>query len=240
VIASASDSFHVVMTGRNLSKVDAAKSEIAASGIKGVISTLQLDVTDDESISKAAVLVEKKFGRLDVLVNNAGVAMGDPDLRTRYRKTFDTNVLGPALVADAFRPLLLKSEKPYSIYVSSIVGSSTMAADPNSRTYHSPYKNAWTYRASKSALNMIAILEAVDFRDTKLKVFALCPGLVVTGLRGKSEPAKTAGGAAESPEVSGRAILDVILGKRDADAGGFIHGAGSWGGVVQADGVYPW
>lgn len=85
---------------------------------------MQLDVTDEKSIEAAAAHVERQFGRLDVLVNNAGVGNMDPEIKTRFQLCLATNVTGPAMVAAAFRPLLLKSQNPYSIYVSS--GASTL------------------------------------------------------------------------------------------------------------------
>jgi len=86
------------------------------------------------------------------------------------------------------------------------------------------------YRMSKSALNMYAVQEDRLYRKEGVKVFAMCPGFVVSNLRGTSEEARTGGGHAISPATSGQTMLSIIEGKRDADVGKFVH----------RDGVYPW
>ena len=106
-IASASEVFHVIMAGRSLSKVKSAMSEIETAGIKGSLSTVPLDVTDENSIEQAANSVQETYGRLDVLVNNAAVGSMDPDIKTRMQLCMATNVIGPAVAAAAFRPLLI-------------------------------------------------------------------------------------------------------------------------------------
>ncbi len=229
VLARASKDFHVIMASRALEKAKSAMSEIEATGIKGSLSTVQLDVTDETSIKQAVAYVDQTFGRLDVLVNNAAIGSRDPDIKTRLQLSMDTNVIGPAVLSAALRSLLLKSPKPYSIYVSSGMGSMAMASDPTSNTYRS-LSNGEGYRASKAALNMIALQESIEMDSTALKVFAVCPGFVRSNLRGQSEEARSGWGKAGDPEVSGKIILSIIQGERDADAGKF----------VQKDGVYPW
>jgi NAD(P)-dependent dehydrogenase (short-subunit alcohol dehydrogenase family) len=63
--------------------------------------------------------VRQQFGRLDVLMNNAGASAIGTDIKTGYQLCLDTNVMGPTMVTAAFRPLLLKSQNPYSLYISS-------------------------------------------------------------------------------------------------------------------------
>ena len=67
-------------------------------------------------------------------------------------------------------------------------------------------------------------------KDTPLKIFVICPGLVRSNLRGKNEEAVSAGGRAGDAAESGQLILSIIEGKKDADAGKFLH----------KDGIYPW
>lgn len=71
MIANTSKDFHVIMTGRSLEKVESAKSEIESVGVKGSLSSVQMDVTDEKSIGEAVKYVEKNHGRLDALINNA-------------------------------------------------------------------------------------------------------------------------------------------------------------------------
>ncbi|PLB51336.1 short chain dehydrogenase/reductase [Aspergillus steynii IBT 23096] len=234
VFAGASSKFHIIMACRSLDNANAAKSEIEQqSTTKNTLSTIRLDVTDHQSIRDAASIVQEQFGRLDVLINNAGVSGLSEleDTARRMRLCYETNVVGPAIVSETFRPLLLKSPNPYSIYVTSGVGSLTLAADPNSKTYRGPAKGE-AYRSSKSALNMVALQEWVEVQDQghALKIFMMCPGFVRSNLRGRSEEARSGWGMAGDAEVPGRTALSIAEGERDADVGRFVH----------KDGVFPW
>ena len=99
------------------------------------------------------------FGRLDVLGNNAGVCSMSDDIKTRMKLCLEINGMGPAMVDAAFRPLLLKSQNQYSIYVSS--GASTLVRNAFERPVrHEGVKNSEAYQVSKAALNMFAVVEA--------------------------------------------------------------------------------
>lgn len=223
-----SDSYHVIIAGRNLDKVNAALAEIkGTSGVKGTLSALQIDVTDKASITAAAQQVEKDFGRVDALLNNAGVSSTKDTVAEQLEDVLHTNVIGPARVSETFLPLLLKSKTPYSIYTSSGLGSIGLAAD-TTNPWHGV--DAVAYRMSKSALNMLAVQEAKLLGKQGVKVVVMCPGLVESNLRGTSEEARSAGGQAEPPEVSAKILLSIIEGNRDGDVGKFV-----W-----KDGVYPW
>lgn len=87
-----------------------------------------------------------------------------------------------------------------------------------------------SYKISKAGVNMVAAQEAAEFKSTPLKVFAVCPGLVRSHLRGVSEEKISANGLAGDPMVSGETIFSIIEGKRDEDVGKYVH----------KDGVYPW
>lgn len=202
------------MAGRSQDKIEAAISELGSSPD---LTPLQLDVTDQASITDAASRVSSQFGKLDALINNAGIAPEGPDLATVFQTTFATNVFGPALVSAAFRELLLKSESPYSIYVSSRVGSLSMMAGLDSPMRHKRGGTA-AYRASKSALNMVMLHEQLEVQDTNIKVMAMCPGYVVSNLRGTSHEQRTAGGRAGNPGVSAKLALSILRGERDSDS----------------------
>lgn len=229
VIARASENFHVILACRDLAKADKAVSEITAAGIKGKLSTVQLQVTDEASIEKAAAFVEEKFGRLDVLVNNAAIGVSTfKDMKDKFSRTHETNVVGPYLVSRAFRPLLLKSEAPYSVYVSSGQGSLKIAAEEPKHPFSPP--DGEPYRSSKAGLNMVMVMDSRANKEKGVKVFGMCPGFVVSNLRGTSDEARTGRGHAGDPEVAGQLLLDIIQGKRDADEGKVVH----------KDGVHPW
>jgi len=233
-LISAGTDYHVIIAARSLSKAETAKSEIEAEHVDSAsrISIVQLDVTDNASIARARNFVDKKFGHLDALINNAAIGNSDPDVYTRYKAVMDTNVIGPAVVADVFRPLLLKSSNPYSIFVSSGAGSFGRAIERFEGQREKPPEplNGGAYHVSKAALNMIALREYHQFGDKGLKVFAMNPGFVVSNLRGTSEELRTGWGKAGPVSVSGEIMLSILDGKRDEDVGKLI-----W-----KDGVYPW
>jgi NAD(P)-dependent dehydrogenase (short-subunit alcohol dehydrogenase family) len=142
----------------------------------------------------------------------------------------DVNAVGPAVVAAAFRPMLLKSENPYSIFVSSGAGSMGRSSDPTQPLYRGGLPNGGAYRASKAALNMIALQEFIEFGEMGLKVFAMSPGFVKSNLRGTSEEEISGWGGAGDPIVAGETMLKIVRGERDADVGK----------LVTKDGIYPW
>jgi NAD(P)-dependent dehydrogenase (short-subunit alcohol dehydrogenase family) len=230
-LAAAPENYHVVVTGRSLQKAQTAAADIKASlGRDDVaLTALELDVTSQPSIDAAAAAVKDKFGRLDVLVNNAGIQSLHPDLATSFRDTLATNTIGPALVSAAFRPLLLAAPAPWHLYVGSITSSLTQLTDSESwmRTTDA---GTVAYRASKAALNMVAMHEQLETQESALQVRVLCPGFVVSNLRGTSEEARTGGGRAGDPDNSARLVLSILRGERDADADK----------LIEQKGVSPW
>ena len=231
VIAQASEIYHVIIASRTLQKAETAKIELESLGVNAEqLSTVKLEVTDEQSIEQAAAFVQDKFGRLDVLINNAAVGSRGDKVKTRFQESMDVNVVGPAVTADHFRPLLLKSKNPYSIYVSSGQGSfGQLAGKPE--VYNRGPPKGEAYRVSKAALNMIAVCESMEYGPLGLKVFAMCPGLVRSKLRGPSEEEQSAWGHAGDATVSGETLLSIVQGKRDADVGKLVYKNG---------GVYPW
>ena len=215
------------MACRSVEKGKAAAEDIKATGIPGSVSSIQLDVTDQDSIVAAEKYVKEKFGVVDVLVNNAGIYSQAPDLKTQLETTFNTNTIGAALMSHAFEPLLLKSKRGYLIHIGSGLGSMTEAGDPNRFDYKLP---ATAYRMSKAALSMLAVQDSKELGPRGVKVFIACPGLVRSSLRGEAEEQISAGGSAVDPSVSAQLMLSIIQGHRDADAGKFLH----------KDGVYHW
>ena len=234
ILTSASTDYHVIIAARSLSKAQTAKSEIEAENGNSAsrLSIVQLDVTDGASITRARDFVEKEFGYLDALINNAAVANSDPDVYTRYRAVMDTNVIGPAVVADVFRPLLLKSSNPYSIFVSSGAGSfgRTVERLKGQREKPPEPRIGGAYHVSKAALNMIALREHAAFAEKGLKVFAMSPGFVVSNLRGTSEELRSGWGKAGPATVPGEFMLSILNGERDEDVGK----------LIRKDGVDDW
>ncbi|CRG92402.1 hypothetical protein PISL3812_09461 [Talaromyces islandicus] len=235
VIASSSSNYHVIMACRSSSAGQEALDEIKGSSsvpVKGTVSLLRLDVADEASIAAAKISVENEFGRLDVLINNAGIGSVAPGTHTKesLHHVFDTNVFGPILMIQAFESLLEKStysKGPYLIQVSSGLGSFALASNAKD-PFH---KNSFgTYRMSKATLNMVTLQSHIQLGAKGFKVFAFCPGLVVSNLRGKTEEARSGWGMAGDPKVSGQGILNIIEGNRDDVVGKFVH----------KDGLYEW
>ncbi|MFE3192410.1 SDR family oxidoreductase [Nocardia sp. NPDC059240] len=142
-----------------------------------------LDVTDDASVTAAARLIEDRAGRLDVLVNNAGVTGGMPQAPTEVdpatvRIAVETNVIGVIRVTNAMLPLLRRSPSPRIVNMSSTVGSLTLQSDL--AAVIGPLSAA--YSPSKSFLNAVTIQYAKELRDTNILINAACPGFVATDL----------------------------------------------------------
>lgn len=197
------------------------------------MSFLQLDITSDSSIAEAAKKIEADFGVIDVLVNNAGFtrefSLTGPNKETRenFHQIFDTNVFGHALLTMALEPLLKKSKDPRIINVTSSLGSLAYRED------HSRMDSVVThdaYRMSKAALDMLSLSQRWYYREWA-KVWAYCPGWVVTNLTGEDDRENRAKAGAESSETSAQGILDIVEGKRDEETGSLVTRFGK---------VHPW
>jgi NAD(P)-dependent dehydrogenase (short-subunit alcohol dehydrogenase family) len=164
---------------------DARRGAAAAAGLDGDVTVLPLDVTSDESVASAAKEVESRYGRLDVLVNNAGIVgplvaaldTGAEEMLACYA----TNVFGPVRVTRAFVPLLRRSAAPRIVMVSSGMGSLTITGDPERLESQIV---ALTYPSSKAALNMIMSQYARALPEFRIN--AADPGYTATDLNGHS------------------------------------------------------
>jgi NAD(P)-dependent dehydrogenase (short-subunit alcohol dehydrogenase family) len=207
----------VIIGSRDELRGKKAADQLRAEGIKA--ESVELDVTDDASISRAAEFVERTFERLDILVNNAGImkdafdrAPSDQDLDT-WRRTFDTNLFGVVAVTKAFLPLLRKSEAGRIVNVSSILGSMAANVDPQSTFYNFKIP---AYNISKTALNAWTVHLAYELKDTNIKVNSAHPGFVKTDLHGVDAPLTPSEGAETSVRL---ALLP-----NDGPSGSFSHG----------------
>ena len=210
--------FAVLLGARDVPKGEAAAKLLRADGIDA--RAVKLDVTKADDIAAVARMVESKFGKLDVLVNNAGVMLekgwtqnttSTTDLE-KLRATFDANVFAVVAVTNALLPMLRKAEAARIVNVSSILGSVSYQATPGSPTYGT---KLLAYNASKAALNMFTIHLAHELRGTKIKVNSAHPGWVKTDLGGSAAPMSAADGAVTEVQL---ATLP-----EDGPTGGFFH-----------------
>ena len=195
---------HVLLAGRDRAKASAAADTLRKQGLD--VEPIALDVADNASIATAAAEVEAKYGRLDILINNAGIMIDDtskaPSQQSlgNWRKTFDTNVFGLIAVTQGFLPLLHKSNAGRIVNVSSLLGSITQHADPSSTIYD--YKAPVSYNVSKSTVNAWTVQLAYELRNSAIKVNTIHPGHVKTDMGGDAAPMEIADGAKSSVELA--------------------------------------
>ncbi|MFF4780006.1 SDR family oxidoreductase [Streptomyces griseorubiginosus] len=198
-----------------------AVAKLRAAGADAFV--VPLDVTDDESVTAAARLVEERAGRLDVLVNNAGIAGGWPeepstiDLET-VRRLVETNVMGVIRVTNAMLPLLRRSAHPRIVNQSSHVGSLTLQTTPGVDLGGI----SGAYAPTKSFLNAVTIQYAKELSGTNILINNACPGYVATDLNGFS--------GTRTPEQG--AAIAVRLAALPDD--------GPTGQIFDDSGVVPW
>lgn len=206
---------------RDATRRDAAVAKLRAAGVDAF--GVPLDVTDDASVTAAAGLLDERAGRLDVLVNNAGVTGGLPQAPTVVdpaivRTAVETNVIGVIRVTNAMLPLLRRSTSPRIVNMSSTVGSLTRQTTPGAET--GPISAA--YAPSKTFLNSVTIQYAKELRDTNILINAACPGYTATDLNGYR--------GYRTPEQGAAIAIQLATLPDDGPTGGFFEDAG----------VVPW
>lgn len=160
---------------------DEHRGRIAVDELTGIDAHLvPLDVTDEASVAAAAKQIERDHGRLDVLVNNAGVLIDrDGAAPEDFHRTYDVNVVGVVTVTRAMLPLLRKASEPRIVNLSSELGSLALLADPSSAMAAVPL---YAYNSSKAALNVVTVLFANELRADGIKVNAVSPGYCATDM----------------------------------------------------------
>ncbi|KAI8168140.1 Short-chain dehydrogenase/reductase tropE [Colletotrichum sp. SAR 10_70] len=219
-IAAASANYHVIIGSRNPERGAKALEELQAKSPVGTLSLLVLDITSDESIKAASEKIAADFGVLDVLINNAGMIVTNPkDRRSELVETFNTNAASPLVLTEALIPLLKKSNDARIINVSTSLSSLSERTDPTSEYY---MVRSEAYRISKAALNMATAHIMFDNRSWGAKVWAYCPGYVVTNLTGEEDRQTRLDQGADDPKTSAQGLLEIVEGKRDGEVGTFI------------------
>lgn len=175
----------VLASARDAERGEAAAAELAADGAD--VRFLPMDVTDADSVTRAAAWIEETFGRLDVLVNNAGISVENRAPVTevtadQMRRTYETNVFGVVTVTNTLLPLLRRAEGARIVNVSSMLGSLSMAADPEGPFSGWPGAFLLAYNSSKAALNALTVTWASVLREEGIMVNSADPGYVATDL----------------------------------------------------------
>lgn len=225
----AAHGFTVLVGSRNLEH-----GQTAAKSVGTDARALHLDVTNQASIAAAAQRIRNELGRLDVLVNNAGVShAGTPDRPLpeiaqsgllsvvsldELRKVWETNVFGVIAVTQAMLPLLREAPAGRIVNVASSGGSLTLNSDPSN-----PHRAMFgTYSSSKAALNAITVAFAADLESSGIKVNSACPGFTATDLNNLQGTRTVEEGAREPVRL---ALLDAN---------------GPTGTFSNEDGPLPW
>lgn len=205
---------------------DAGDAQKAAVEVGNGATAVALDVTNRGSIAKAVGEVEQRHGRLDILINNAGILPEATNANpaeivdvNMFESTFATNLLGPVATLEAFLPLLRKSEAGRIVNVTTTMGSLQDQVNPDSPFFGMVMP---AYQSSKAALNNVTIALAKQLGDTKIKVTSVCPGFVKTDLTPMNkEQAPTTADEASETVVRAATLPD------DAPSGQFIDATGT-------------
>ena len=182
----------VLLGARSEEKGLEAERKLKTAGVD--VEFILLDVDDAKTHESAAKYIEDTFGRLDILINNAGIYIdesenGAPVQASKtsldvFRKTFETNFFNIIGLTQTLIPLVKKSDAGRIVFLSSGLGSLTLHSDPDSPIYN--WKTP-AYNISKTALNGYAVHLAYELRDTPIKVNAAHPGSVVTDMNANGE-----------------------------------------------------
>ncbi len=190
---------HTVLLGaRHIDRGTAAAAALAADGLD--VRFVHLDVTDRGIVAASAALIQTDHGRLDLLINNAGISRDRRHTPTTLptdllRETYETNVFGVVTVTNTMLPLLRDSTSGRVANISSSLGSIASLSNREAPIWH--YANLLVYNSSKTALNAITLIYAQSLRADGITVNAIDPGYVATDLNNNTGYA-TADQAGES------------------------------------------
>lgn len=169
---------HVILTSRDKAKGKEAVQKLKEQKLD--VEFFQLDVSNSKSIQKVKNFVEKKFGRLDILINNAGIFPDSGKNSFHHgldgkikdiQKALNTNTFGPLQLCQSFIPLMQKNNFGRIVNVSSSMGS-----------LNKMERNFPAYRMSKTALNVVTRILADETKECNIKINSVCPGWVRTDM----------------------------------------------------------
>lgn len=215
----AQSGLQVIIGCRDEARAAAALADLAGDGL--AVTRIPLNLLDHATITAAAAQIQQDHGRLDVLVNNAGIfdfADGTPGQTSldAVRKVMEVNFIGTLAVTQAMLPLLRNSDAGRIINLSSSLGSLTLNGDPASPYYANQFIG---YNASKAALNMLTVQLHEELKGEGIKVNSVSPGFVKTDLTGYGNM---------TPEEGARLPAQYALGGTES------------GAFVEPGGTTPW
>ncbi|WP_026317594.1 SDR family oxidoreductase [Ahrensia kielensis] len=205
----------VIIGARNDDRAASALEDLNSNGLN--VQSVHLDLDKPESLAAAETKIKAQYGRLNILVNNAGVfdfADATPSKASinAVRRVMEVNFFGALALTQVMLPLLRNAPEGRIVNISSSLGSLTLNGDPNSTFYAQQYIG---YNASKAALSMLTVQLNEELSDTNIKVNSVSPGFVKTDLTGYGEM---------TPEEGAR--LPVQFALNSVETGGFFEPKG--------------
>lgn len=172
----------VYLGSRDIERGRSVVKELINQGFENM-KAIEIDVTKPDTILAAREIIEKEQGRLDILINNAGISGVVPQNAQEtgideFKKVMEVNLYGVVRTTQTFLDLLRNSEEPRIVNVSTSVGSLTLQSNPEWPAYD--YAKYAVYASSKSAMNMYTVHLAYELRNTAFKINAVCPGYTKT------------------------------------------------------------
>jgi NAD(P)-dependent dehydrogenase (short-subunit alcohol dehydrogenase family) len=212
--------YAVIVAARTQQKSNETAEKLKSKGVHAV--GMKLDVVNDNDVDNLSKSINEHFGKLDVLVNNAGVQLDFPGFMPGnstetvsmdiLKQTFEINYFAPIALTQKLLPLLKKSTAGRIVNVSSIMGSLALHADSNSPIYGI---KLLAYNSSKTALNQFTLHLAEAMKDSPIKVNSAHPGWVKTDLGGEYAPMSIEDGV--------KTIVNLSTLDENGPTGAFIH-----------------
>jgi len=215
--------FVVLVGARDASKGEEVVRSMVEEGLDAHL--LELDITDERQVRRAAETIDRRYAHLDVLVNNAAVKLefhpSPPSAAplSLVRETFETNVFATMVVIQAMLPLLRRADAARVVNLSSGLGSLGLATTPGSRYRDRPLLS---YNVAKAAVNSLTVQFANELRDTPIKFNAVDPGYTNTGM--------TRNTGSRTAEQAAAVVVRLATIPPDGPNGGFF----------DEDGEVPW
>ena len=223
---SATGKYHILLGSRDFSKAEKAiqtfTDDASMKADPKNVEPIQIDVGSDDSVKKAAEIVEKKYGYLDILMVNAGISSAPGSLREQYQQIFDTNVFGAAVTVDAFLPLLRKSKSSDGkriAFTSSGLASLKWASESDGPSSGENYP---IYRCTKTAMNSMMVSYTRALEKEGFVVSGSNPGYCATNLNAYN--------GLRDPREGANLLVRAAIEPKDK-----VHGH-----VVDDEGKGPW